>query len=185
VHVRSMDDPSFRVTFDRVLGRNIDKKALIVDTRFNGGGNTHDDLVTFLSGKQYLDFRPQSNKLMGGEPGNKWSKPSCVLMSECNYSDAFIFPYIYKELNVGKLIGMPVAGTGTAVWWETQIDDSIYFGIPMWSSWGINETHATENHQLEPDIKVNNDYNQMLAGEDQQLEAAVKEMLNEIKAGNK
>lgn len=181
VHVRDMDDPSFRVTFDRVLGRNIDKKALIVDTRFNGGGNTHDDLVTFLSGKQYLEFRPQSNKLMGGEPLNKWSKPSCVLMSECNYSDAFIFPYIYKELNVGKLIGMPVAGTGTAVWWETQIDNSIYFGIPMWSTWGLNQTHATENYQLEPDIKVNNDYNQELAGEDQQLEAAVKEMLNEIK----
>ncbi len=63
VHVRDMDDPSYRVTFDKVLGRNIDKKALIVDTRFNGGGWLHDDLATFLeSGKQYLTLRPQSNK---------------------------------------------------------------------------------------------------------------------------
>ena len=180
VHVHSMDDPSFRVTFDKVLGRNANKKALIVDTRFNGGGNLHDDLATFLSGKQYLEFRPQNNKVLGGESLTRWTKPSCVLMSESNYSDAFIFPYIYKELNIGKLIGMPVAGTGTAVWWETQIDNTIYFGIPMWSTWGTNETHATENHQLEPDIKVNNDYNQELTGEDQQLEAAVKEMLKEI-----
>jgi tricorn protease len=181
VHVQSMDDPSYRITFDKVLGKNINKKALIVDTRFNGGGWLHDDLATFLSGKEYLTLRPQSNKTLGGESLNKWTKPSCVLMSECNYSDAFIFPYIYKELNIGKLIGMPVAGTGTAVWWETQIDNTIYFGIPMVSTYGMNETHATENHQLEPDIKVNNDYNAMLAGEDQQLEVAVKEMLKAVK----
>lgn len=181
VHVQAMDDPSFRVTFDKVLGRNIDKKALIVDTRFNGGGWLHDDLVTFLSGKEYLTLHPQSSKTLGGESLNKWTKPSCVLISECNYSDAFLFPYAYHELNIGKLIGMPVPGTGTAVWWETQIDNTIYFGIPMVSTYGAKETHATENHQLEPDIKVTNDYNQELAGEDQQLEAAVKEMLSEIK----
>jgi Tol biopolymer transport system component len=180
VHVRGMDDPSYRVTFDKVLGRNIDKKALIVDTRFNGGGWLHDDLATFLSGKLYLTLRPQSNKTEGGESMDKWTKPSCVLISEGNYSDAFIFPYIYKELKIGKLIGMPVAGTGTAVWWETQIDKTLYFGIPMISTYGIGQTEPTENHQLEPDIKVNNDYSKVLAGEDQQLEAAVKEMLKEI-----
>lgn len=180
VHVRGMDDPSYRVTFDKVLGRNIDKKALIVDTRFNGGGWLHDDLATFLSGKLYLTMRPQSHNTEGGESMNKWTKPSCVLMSEGNYSDAFIFPYVYKELKIGKLIGMPVAGTGTAVWWETQIDNTLYFGIPMISTYGMGQTEPTENHQLEPDIMVNNDYSKVLAGEDQQLEAAVKEMLKEI-----
>lgn len=181
VHVREMNDPSYRVTFDKVLGRNTNKKALIVDTRFNGGGWLHDDLVTFLSGKQYFTLRPQGNKTLGGESFNKWTKPSCVIMSEGNYSDAFMFPYAYKELGIGKLIGMPVAGTGTAVWWEDQIDNTLYFGIPMISTWGNNESHPTENYQLEPDIKVNNDYNKVLAGEDQQLEAAVKEMLMELK----
>jgi tricorn protease len=180
VHIKGMDEASYRVTFDKVLGRNINKKALIVDTRFNGGGWLHDDLVTFLGGKRYFAFRPQGQVTGGGEPGNKWSKPSCVLMSEGNYSDAFMFPYAYKELGIGKLIGMPVAGTGTAVWWENQIDNTITFGIPMVSSWGTGETHPTENHELEPDIKVNNDYNAELTGEDQQLEAAVKEMLKEI-----
>lgn len=183
VHVQSMNDPSFRVTFDKVLGRNYEKKALIVDTRFNGGGWLHDELVTFLGGKIYFQLRPQGHKTEGGESLSKWDKPSCVLMSEGNYSDAFMFPYAYKELNIGKLIGMPVAGTGTAVWWETQIDKTIVFGIPMITSWGIGETHATENHQLEPDIKVLNEYNKVLTGEDQQLEAAVKEMLKEVADG--
>ena len=181
VYVKAMDESSYRVTIDKTLGKNINKKALIVDTRFNGGGWLHDDLVTFLGGKQYFTLRPQGKKTLGGESMNKWDKPSCVLICEGNYSDAFMFPYAYKELGIGKLIGMPVAGTGTAVWWEDQIDNTIYFGIPMISSWGINETHATENHLLEPDIKVNNDYNQVLNGTDQQLEAAVKEMLKTIK----
>lgn len=181
VHVRSMDDPSFRVTFDKVLGKNKAKEALIVDSRFNGGGWLHDDLVTFLGGKLYFTLRPQGHITTGGEPLNKWTKPSCVLMSESNYSDAFMFPYAYKELGIGKLIGMPVAGTGTAVWWETQINDRIVFGIPMIGTYGAGETHATENYQLEPDILILNEYNKLLAGQDQQLEIAVKEMLKTIK----
>jgi C-terminal processing protease CtpA/Prc len=101
-------------------------------------------------------------------------------MSESNYSDAFIFPYAYKSLGLGKTIGMPVPGTGTAVWWETQIDPTLVFGIPMIATIG-KEGRPTENLQLEPDIKVPNDYKSVLAGKDPQLERGVKEMLEEIK----
>jgi C-terminal processing protease CtpA/Prc len=101
-------------------------------------------------------------------------------MSESNYSDAFIFPYAYHSLGIGKLIGMPVAGTGTAVWWEQQIDPTLVFGIPMIATIG-KEKRPTENLQLEPDIKVPNDYKAVLKGRDLQLERAVQEMLEEIK----
>ena len=181
IHVRDMDDPSFRVTFDKVLGRNIDKGALIVDTRFNGGGWLHDDLATFLSGKEYLTLRPQSNKTLGGESLNKWTKPSCVLMSQCNYSDAFPVPICLPRIKDRQADRHACSGYGhCGCGGKTQIDNTIYFGIPMVATYGMNETHATENHQLEPDIKVNNDYVPLLSGEDQQLEAAVKEMLSEI-----
>jgi C-terminal processing protease CtpA/Prc len=179
VHVQGMNDGSFRNTFDAVLGKNGDKEALIVDTRFNGGGWLHDDLLTFLSAKRYLDFAPQGNRLKDGEPAGRWSKPSCVVMSEGNYSDAFIFPYVYKQQGVGKLIGMPVPGTGTAVWWETQIDPTIVFGIPMVATIG-KEGRPTENLQLEPDIRVPLSYEDFLNGKDAQIEAAVKEMLKTI-----
>ena len=179
VHVQGMNDASFRSTFDEVMGKNLEKEALIVDTRFNGGGWLHDDLATFLSGKKYLEFSPQGNLLKGGEPLGRWQKPSCVLMSESNYSDAFIFPYIYKQNGLGKLIGMPVAGTGTAVWWETQIDPTIVFGIPMVGTIG-KEGRPTENLQVEPDIRVPLSYEDLLNGKDTQIEAAVKEMLREI-----
>ena len=179
-HVQGMNDNSYRTTYEDVLGKAAGKEALIVDTRFNGGGWLHDDLVTFLSGKKYLSFSPQGATPTASEPANKWTNPSTVLMSESNYSDAFIFPYAYHSLGIGKLIGMPVAGTGTAVWWETQIDPTLVFGIPMIATIG-KEKRPTENLQLEPDIKVPNDYKAILKGKDQQLERAVKEMLDEIK----
>ncbi len=182
VHVQSMNDASYRNVYDEVLGKNLTKDALIVDTRFNGGGWLHEDLSNFLSGRQYIKYEPYGYKpSSGGDPMGKWVKPSCVVMNEANYSDAHMFPYVYKTKGIGKLIGMPVPGTGTAVWWETQIDPTMVFGIPMIASVGVKENRALENLQLEPDIKVQNDYNKVLNGEDQQIEAAVKEMLKEIK----
>ncbi|HSR38828.1 MAG TPA: S41 family peptidase, partial [Phnomibacter sp.] len=124
-------------------------------------------------------FAPQGNKVNSSEPMMRWSKPSIVLMSEGNYSDAFIFPYIYKQNGIGKLVGMPVPGTGTAVWWETQIDPTIVFGIPMVATIG-KEGRPTENLQVEPDIKVSLKYEEFLKGKDAQLEAAVKHMLETI-----
>ena len=180
VHVQSMNDASYRTTIDEVMGHNKNKEALIVDTRFNGGGWLHNDLNTFLSGKSYLSFAPQGNLVPPTEPMDRWSKPSCVVMSEGNYSDAFIFPYVYKQNGIGKLIGMPVPGTGTAVWWETQIDPTIVFGIPMVATIG-KENRPTENLQVEPDMKVPLSYEDLLNGKDTQLEAAVKEMLKTIK----
>jgi len=179
VHVQGMNDGSFRTTIDEVMGRNKNKQALIVDTRFNGGGWLHNDLNTFLSGKAYLGFAPQGNPVSVTEPMDRWSKPSCVVMSEGNYSDAFIFPYVYKDNGIGKLIGMPVPGTGTAVWWETQIDPTMVFGIPMIATIG-KEKRPTENLQLEPDMKVPLSYEEFLNGKDAQIETAVKEMLKSI-----
>lgn len=179
VHIKGMNDSSFRDVYDKAKGKNINKEALIVDTRFNGGGWLHNDLNTFLSGKEYLKFYPQGHETKGGEPVDRWTKPSAVIMSEGNYSDAYIFPYIYKQNGIGKLIGMPVAGTGTAVWWERQIDPTIVFGIPMIATVG-DEGRPTENLELQPDIKVTLPYNKFLNGEDTQLEAAVKELLKEV-----
>lgn len=177
VHVRGMNDRSYRTVYDEVLGKNNDKESLIVDTRFNGGGWLHDDFATFLDGKNYITFMPRGQDL-GNEPQFKWSKPSVVVMSESNYSDAHMFPYTYKALGIGKLIGMPVPGTGTAVWWE-RLQNGIVFGIPQV---GMVDTDGDylENKQLEPDIKVPNSPDKVSKGKDQQLEAAVKELLKTI-----
>ena len=177
VHITGMNSGSFRTLFDKALGEYHTKEALVIDTRFNGGGWLHDDLATFLSGKMYMSFEPRGQKNMGGEPIWKWQKPSCVLMSEGNYSDAHLFPYTYKALGIGKLIGMPVPGTGTAVWWEQMIDGKTVFGIPQVGMRSTSEGFLVENHDLNPDILINNEYEQFINGNDQQLKAAVTELL--------
>ena len=175
VHVQSMNDASFRTVIEEVLGLSPDKEALIVDTRFNGGGNLHDNLADFLTGKKVFDILPRG-QLVGYEPYNKWIKPSIVLMGECNYSDAHLFPVEYKIRGIGKTLGMPVPGTGTFVWWESQIDPTLRFGIPQ-GGWRTPDGKLCENNQLEPDILVKNEPDVMSAGRDQQIEAAVKELL--------
>ena len=180
VHVQGMDSPSFRTVYSELLSdKNRQKKAVIVDTRHNGGGWLHDDLATLLSGKEYQRFVPQG-QYIGSDPFNKWLKPSCVLVCEDNYSNAHGFPWVYKELGIGKLIGTPVPGTMTAVWWETQIDPSIVFGIPQVGCVDMRGQYA-ENNQLYPDVEVYNKPEDSLKGIDTQLETAVKEMLKTVK----
>ena len=180
VHVRAMNDPSMRVVIDEVLGRHLDKEAIVVDTRYNGGGNIHEQLSDFLSGKKYFDVIPRG-QAYGHEPLMKWVKPSIVLMSEGNYSDAHLFPVAYKLKGLGRTVGMPVPGTGTFVWWETQIDPTLVFGIPQ-GGWKTPDGKFCENNQLEPDLPVLNEPALLSSGRDQQLEAAVTALLGDLDA---
>ncbi len=177
VHVRGMNDPSMRTVIEDALGKHLNADALVVDTRFNGGGNLHDVLSDFLTGEKYMDIIPHG-QYIGYQPRSRWVKPSIVIMGEGNYSDAHLFPVAYKIKDGGQTLGMPVPGTGTFVWWETQIDPTVYFGIPMGGWRPIGEPFL-ENNQLEPDIKVMNEPGVMAEGRDQQLEEAVKVLLQE------
>lgn len=177
VHVRGMNDRSYRTVYETVLGKHANKEALIVDTRFNGGGWLHDDLATFLNGKTYMTFMPRGQNL-GNEPQFKWRKPSVVVMSESNYSDAHMFPYTYKALGIGQLVGMPVPGTGTAVWWES-LQNNVVFGIPQVGMLS-NSGEYLENMQLEPDIKVPYNPEKVNLGEDPQLAEGVIELQKQL-----
>ena len=180
VHVKAMNSESFRTVYSELLSdKNRNRDAVIVDERHNGGGWLHDDLCTLLSGKQYQEFVPHG-KIVGKDPFNKWTKPSCVLICEDDYSNGHGFPWVYKELGIGKLIGAPVAGTMTAVWWETLMDRSLVFGIPQVGCRDMRGTFG-ENTQLNPDIEVYNSPEDYITGHDTQLIRAVEEMMKETK----
>ena len=173
VHVKAMNSQSFRTVYNELLSdKNRNREAVIVDERHNGGGWLHDDLCTLLSGKEYQKFIAHG-KYIGRDPFNKWVKPSCVLICEDDYSNGHGFPFVYKELGIGKLIGAPIAGTMTAVWWESLIDPTMVFGIPQV---GCRDMHGRwgENTQLNPDIEVYNSPEDYLNGNDRQIEKAVR-----------
>ena len=179
VHIQAMDGNSFHKLYSELLGRYRHTDAVIVDTRHNGGGWLHDDVVTLLGGKEYEQFVSRG-QYIGSDPFNKWLKPSCMLICEDNYSNACGTPWVYKELGIGKLVGAPVPGTMTAVWWESQIDPSLVFGIPQVGCRDMRGNYS-ENSQVEPDIAVYNTPEEQLKGIDRQLEKAVQLMLETIK----
>lgn len=179
VHVRGMNGESYQTVYDRILGKYRNCDAIVVDTRHNGGGWLHNDLAVLLNGKEYVTFKPRGREI-GHEPFAQWTKPSVMLVDESNYSDAHGSPFTYQYLGIGDVVGAPIPGTMTAVWWETQIDPTLVFGIPQVTNVAMDGT-VLENHQLNPDVIIYNAPADIENGTDAQLEGAVKHLLNKTK----
>jgi C-terminal processing protease CtpA/Prc len=107
-----------------------------------------------------------------------------MITCEANYSNAPGTPWVYQHRGIGKVVGMPVPGTMTSVTWERLQDASLVFGIPV-IGYRTADGSYLENKQLEPDIKVANSPELIVTGRDEQLETAVKALLEQIDAEKK
>ena len=178
VHIRSMADASYRNVYADILGKYNRRKGVVIDTRFNGGGRLHEDIEILFSGEKYLEqvIRDSVACVM---PSRRYVKPSIMLMCEANYSNAHGTPWVYNHKKMGKLVGMPVPGTMSSVTWETLQDETLYFGLPV-VGYRTEDGIYLENTQLEPDVKVRNTPEKLAEGVDEQLEAAVRELLKDV-----
>jgi len=179
IHIPGMSDGAYRSVFEETMGKFFNKNGLVVDTRFNGGGDLVADLATFFSGKKFMDYAVD-NRSAGFEPNFRWTKPIISLANEANYSDGHCYAYMIKDLNLGKLVGQPIPGTCTFAGWEVLQDNSIRWGVPSLGVKGMNGKYL-ENAQTYPDVTVWNDYEKVSIGKDQQLEEAIKLLLAELK----
>ena len=178
VHIEGMDDASFRTVYSDILGRYNNCDGIVIDTRFNGGGRLHEDIEVLFSGEKYL-----TQEIRGKDacdmPSRRYNKASIMIIGEANYSNAHGTPWVYKHKDMGLLVGKPVPGTMTSVTWETLQDPSLYFGIPVVGYRKADGTYL-ENDQLHPDIDVENTKELVVTGRDEQLEAAVRALLQQI-----
>jgi len=179
VHVPGMNDGAYRTTFEEVMGKYADRKGIVVDTRFNGGGDLVADLAMFLSGRQFFDYTTDTRS-NGFEPNFRWTKPSVSLANEANYSDGHCYAYAYQALKIGPLVGMPTPGTCTFSGWEMLQDGSTRWGVPPIGVKDMDGRYL-ENHQTVPDVVVMNEFAARAAGKDQQLEAAVAELMKLVR----
>ncbi|MEO7520577.1 MAG: S41 family peptidase, partial [Gemmatimonas sp.] len=179
VHIPGMNDGAYRTTFEEVMGKYATKQGMVVDTRFNGGGDLVADLAMFLSGKKFFDYTTDTRS-SGYEPNFRWTKPSVSLANEANYSDGHCYAYTYKELKLGPLVGMPTPGTCTFAGWET-LNDGLRWGVPGMGVKDSNTGKYLENLQTDPDVKVMNEYGAVSKGKDQQLEAAIAELMKMLR----
>lgn len=178
VHVPGMNDNAYRNFYEEVLGRFHDREGLVVDTRFNGGGDLVADLVMFLSGVHFFDYTTDTRS-RGFEPNFRWTRPSVTVVNEANYSDGHCFPWAYQTLGIGPVIGMPIPGTCTFAG-GNQLLDGLRYGVPGLGVKDPATGRYLENWQTEPDIRVANEATALSRGQDQQLEAAVRELLRMV-----
>ena len=181
IHIPGMNDGAYRTALEEAMGKYAGRKALVVDTRNNGGGDLVADLTMWLSGKRFMEFS-NDRETANYEPTFRWNKPSISLANEANYSDGHCYAFAYQYLKLGKLVGMPVPGTCSFAAWEPLQDGQTRWGtVPMGVRMMDGSGRYLENYQTEPDIKLMNEYDKVNKGKDQQLEVAIGELMKEVK----
>ena len=178
VHIPGMGDAPYRSIYNDMMGRFADKKAMVVDTRFNGGGDLVADLAMFFTGEAFLSYEIEG-KVVGGEPTSRYTKPVISLFNESMYSDGHCYASGYTDLKIGKSVGMPVPGTCSFAGWESLSTGGYWGVVPISAKNQAGEW--LENNQTAPDILIKNDPEAIVNGTDQQLERAIKELLKEVK----
>ena len=179
-HIRNMGWGSYEDFVQDVFANNWQKDALIIDVRNNPGGWIHDWLIELLTKKPYAFT---TNRIFNVEkqnfPGDTWTKPTILLINQNSFSDAEIFPNIYKHFKLGKVIGMPTSGSviGTG---HINFMDGSSMRMPG-NGWYSADNVNMEGTGAKPDIYLDLTNEQKIADDDVQLKKAIEEILKELK----
>ena len=112
-------------------------------------------------------------------PRRRWIYPSAMLINQGCYSDGHGTPWVYDHLDLGPTVGMPIPGTMTTCNREKQRDNTLVLGVPIVGFY-TEQGNSLENTQQEPDVMVENTKESIAAGEDLQLQEAVKILMQQI-----
>src|ERR1041385_7882310 len=178
VHIRAMDQPSLR-KFEKEIREFRNKEALIIDQRWNGGGNIEQELLAILVQREYQIWQPRGVEA-SGRPFAGYFGPKVVLQNWRSASNAEMFPAGFKALGLGKTIGTPTMGAVIGTGSYSLIDASTVRtpGVGVYLA-DAKRTNM-ENYGVQPDIRIDNLPEDNLAGRDRQLETAVDELMKQI-----
>lgn len=176
VHIRWMGGSRLERFARELFAENYDKEAVIIDIRWNPGGNIHEYLLEILSRPQFGWSRPRDGEMVQ-QPGHRWGKPTVLLINERSSSDSEIFPAGFRSLGLGTIIGERTLGAVIGTEGYTLIDGQSGIRLPM-EGWFSLDGSNLENDGVEPDIRVVNDLNHIRDGIDDQLIYAVEYLLD-------
>ena len=176
LHIRAMDAPSLE-KFQIDLAANSTKKALIIDQRFNGGGGIDQELLAILSGRRYQYTIGRDGTMQMPRPLNFYG-PMVVMQNERSASDAEMFPQGFKDLGLGKTVGLPTMGAVIGTGSYTLLDGSTIRtpGSGVWTARGEN----MENFGAQPDVYIDNTPADFVKGRDMQIEKAIEVLRAEL-----
>jgi tricorn protease len=155
------------------------KDALILDLRYNTGGNVHDEVLKFLSQKTYLRWKYREGQLTPQSNFGPSDKPIVLLINEQSLSDAEMTAAGFKALKLGKIIGMPTyrwiiftSGAGLV--------DGSFVRLPSWGCYSM-DGNDLEFTGVAPDILVPLNFQDKINKRDPQLDKAIEEVLKQLK----
>ncbi|MEJ7556765.1 MAG: LpqB family beta-propeller domain-containing protein [Pedobacter sp.] len=163
---------------DMVAQEN-NKEAVILDLRYNTGGNVHDDVLKFLAQRPYLQWKYRGGKLAPQSNFAPAAKPIVLLINEQSLSDAEMTAAGFKELKLGKIIGTESYRWIIFTSAKGLVDGSSY-RLPSWGCYTL-DGQDLEKEGVKPDIFVKNTFLDRLEGRDPQIERAVSEILKDLK----
>jgi tricorn protease len=181
VHMKNMGTGSLEEFLIEMTSEAYNRDALILDLRYNTGGNVHDEVLKFLSQKPYLQWKFREGKLTPQGNFGAGAKPTVLLINEQSLSDAEMTAAGFKELGLGKIIG-----TETYRWIiftsGAGLVDGSFYRLPSWGCYTLDGKNL-EKEGVKPDIFVQTNFVDRLSGRDPQLEKAIEEVLKQL--GNK
>ncbi len=183
LHIQAMNQPSLR-KFEKEIREFRNKEALVIDQRWNGGGNIEQELLAILVQRQYQVWQPRGAEPMG-RPFAGFFGPKVVLQNWRSASNAEMFPAGFRALGLGKVIGTPTAGAVIGTGSYSLIDGSTVRTPGVGVFLADSKRTNMENYGVQPDMLIENTPEDILAGRDRQLEAAVEELLKQLQSPRK
>ena len=180
LHIPDMGRPGLN-EFTKLYFPQIRKKALIVDVRGNGGGFVSPLVIERLR-RALVMVGIARNGMPTTDPPQTFLGPMVSLIDEFSASDGDIFPYRFKTLGLGKLIGKRTWGGVIGIRDSLPLVDGGQFFKPEFAPYSKEgKGWIIESHGVDPDIVVDNDPAKEFRGEDQQLDRAIQEIQEELK----
>lgn len=165
----------------RQLYSQLNKEALIIDDRWNGGGQIPTRFIELLN-RPVTNFWARRDGRDWTWPPDSHQGPKCMLINGPAGSGGDMFPKLFKQNKLGKLIGRRTWGGLVGISGGPQLIDGASVTMPSFAYYEKDGTWGVEGHGVDPDIEVMDDPAKMLNGGDPQLDAAIKLMLDEIEA---
>jgi tricorn protease len=159
----------------------IDKEALIVDERWNGGGQIPTRFIELLNRPvtNYWAVRDGKDWLW---PPDSHQGPKCMLINGSAGSGGDCFPYYFKKSRIGKTIGLRTWGGLVGISGNPGLIDGGQTWAPTFAFYETDGTWGVEGHGVDPDIEVMDDPALMVDGGDPQLDKAIEHMLQELQS---
>ena len=180
IHIPDMETDGLN-EFVKHFYPQLNKKALIIDDRGNGGGNVSTMIIDRLF-REVAMMGMSRNTTPNKDPEAVIQGPKVCLIDNYSASDGDLFPYRFKKLGIGKLIGKRTWGGVTGIRGYSPLLDGGYICRPEFGHYSSDGNGwIIEGHGVDPDIDVDNDPATEYSGVDQQLNMAIKTILDEMK----